>query len=111
MSKSETDDISSENPDFNNFTNGVRKLIDISLNPKKSLKFRLKFDYPRTGHKKPGQTIRNNIELKLKEVGLDAYLNEIIRSRTYMHHEARSILEKIIKTAGISNDKVRKKVS
>ena len=93
------------------FTTGIRKLVDIALCPTKSLKFHLTWDDPRMLYSRREKDFKENMEAKLKEEGLDAYLNEIVRTRTYLNHEARAVLGKGIKLNGIGNDKARKKVN
>lgn len=110
MSKFDTTDNSIKELILLNFTEGVHRLIDISLDAKKALKFKLNFDYPRTGHIKPNQKIRNHLEMKLEKEGLDAYVNEIIRTKTYVYHESRTVLEKLVRENGMRSEKARKKV-
>ena len=97
-------------PNYNDFTAGLRKLIDIALDAKKSLRFRLKFDYPRIGQITKSKKIRQILETKMNEEGLDPYLNEVIRTKTYLHPEAKSLLSKRLKVTTDVEPGVRKKV-
>lgn len=109
MSKSSESSPIKQRTESNTFTIGIQKLVDYALDSKKSLRFKMNFNFPPDLHNSRYMHIKEQLENELRDEGLNAYISRVVLTKTYLHKEGRSYLEKSMRSMGIVNNKVRKK--
>lgn len=93
------------------YTINIKRFVEYALDQKKSLKFKVEYDFPPTLYKSRDEKLKKEFQLELKSTKLVGYVNRLIHSKTYLNSSGRKVIYKFIKSNNIIDHSMRKKVS
>lgn len=92
-------------------TINIKKFVEYALDQKKSLKFKLEYDFPPTLYKSLDERLKEDFQEELKSTKILGYINKLIFSKTYLSEIGRKSVYKFIKGNNIIDHNMRKKAS
>ena len=110
MRKGEIDTDAPAPPPQHEYTINIKKFVEYALDQKKSLKFKVEYNFPPTLYKSHHERLKQEFSEELREHKFMGYINKLLFSKAYLTQLGRKFICKFIQTNCIIEHNMRKKV-